>query len=75
MDTFSALLALCARNSSVTGEFASQRPVTRDFDVFFNLSEQSGRSPKVVALFSGTNFSSYIFELLQLRYTIQIKLN
>ena len=29
METFSALLALCAGNSSVTGEFLSQRPVTR----------------------------------------------
>ena len=29
----SALLALCARNSPVTGEFPSQRPVTRSFDV------------------------------------------
>ena len=37
METFSALLALCARNSPVTGEFPSQRPVTRSFDVFFDL--------------------------------------
>ena len=37
METFSALLALCAGNSPVTGEFPSQRPVTRSFDVFFNL--------------------------------------
>ena len=35
----------------------------------------SGRSPKVVALFSATNFSSYIIELLQLYDTIQIKWN
>ena len=34
--------------------------------------QQSGRSPKVVALFSATNFSSYIIELLQLHDTIQI---
>ena len=33
----SALLALCAGNSPVTGEFPSQRPVTRSFDVFFDL--------------------------------------
>ena len=38
METFSALLALYARNSPVTGEFPSQRPVTRSFDVFFDLS-------------------------------------
>ena len=29
METFSALLALCVGNSSVIGEFPSQRPVTR----------------------------------------------
>ena len=37
MGTFSALLALCAGNSPVTGEFSSQRPMTQSFDVFFNL--------------------------------------
>ena len=37
MKTFCALLALCAGNSLVTGEFPSQRPVTRSFDVFFDL--------------------------------------
>ena len=37
METFSALLALCAGNSLVTGEFPTQRPVTRSFDVFFYL--------------------------------------
>ena len=36
METFSALLALCAGNSLVTGEFPAQRPVTRSFDVFFD---------------------------------------
>ena len=92
------------------GEFPAQRPVTRSFDVFFDLrvnkrlskqprgwrletpswslwrhrnvwkmndmiTYQSGRSPKVVALISATNFSSYIIELLQLHDTIQIKWN
>ena len=37
MDTFSALLILCAGNSPVTGEFPSQRPVTQMFDVLFDL--------------------------------------
>ena len=37
METFSALLALCAGNSPVTGEFPAQRPVTQSFDVFFHL--------------------------------------
>ena len=34
---FSALLAICAGNSPVPGEFPTQRPVTRSFDVFFDL--------------------------------------
>ena len=34
---FSALQAICAGNSPVTGEFPSKRPVTRGFDVFFDL--------------------------------------
>ena len=37
METFSALLAICAGNSPVTGEFPAQRPMTRSFDVFFDL--------------------------------------
>ena len=37
MEAFSALLAICAGNSPVTGEFPAQRPVTRGFDVFFDL--------------------------------------
>ena len=37
METFSVLLALCVGNSPVTGEFPTQKPVTRSFDVFFHL--------------------------------------
>ena len=37
METFSAQLAICAGNSPVPGEFPAQRPVTRSFDVFFDL--------------------------------------
>ena len=37
MEAISALLALCARNSPVTGEFPAQRPVTRSFNVFLDL--------------------------------------
>ena len=37
METFFALLAICTRNSPVTGKFPPQRPVTRSFDVFFDL--------------------------------------
>ena len=37
METFSALLALCAGNSPVIGEIPSQRPVAQSFDVSFDL--------------------------------------
>ena len=37
METFSALLAICAGNSPVPGEFPTQRPVTLSFGVFFDL--------------------------------------
>ena len=37
METVSVLLAFCAGNSPVTGEFLTQRPVSRSFDVFFDL--------------------------------------
>ena len=40
MGTFSALLAICA----VPGEFFAQRPVTRTFDVFFDLRLNKGLS-------------------------------
>ena len=39
MEIFSALLAVWAGNSQVTGEFPAQRPVTRNFDVFFDLHQ------------------------------------
>ena len=37
METFSALLAICAGNSPVPDDFPTQRPVTQSFDVFFDL--------------------------------------
>ena len=37
METFSALLALCAGNSPMTGDFRARRPVTLSFGVFFDL--------------------------------------
>ena len=44
METFSALLALCEGNPSVTGGFPSQRQETWRFDIFFDrLSKQSRR--------------------------------
>ena len=37
METFSALLAICAGNSPFPGKFPAQRSVTRSFDVLFDL--------------------------------------
>ena len=37
MESCSASLVLCEGNTPVTGEFSSQRPVTRSFDAFFDL--------------------------------------
>ena len=37
MEIFSSLLALCEGNSSVTGGFPSQRPLTRSFDICLDL--------------------------------------
>ena len=34
---FFALRTICAGNSPVTGEFPTQKPVTRSFDAFFDL--------------------------------------
>ena len=36
MEIFSALLAIFAGNSPVTGEFPTQRPVTRSFNIFID---------------------------------------
>ena len=37
METSSALLAICAGKSPVPDEFPAQTPMTRSFDVFFDL--------------------------------------
>ena len=37
METFYASLSICAGNSPVPGEFPTQRPVTRSFDILFDL--------------------------------------
>ena len=54
METFSALLTLCARNSPITAEFPVQRPVTRSFDVFFDLCLNKRLSKQSWGLWSET---------------------
>ena len=48
VETFSALLALCEGNLPVPGGFPSQRPVTRSFEVFFDLclNKRLSKQPK-----------------------------
>ena len=46
METFSALLASCAGNSPVPGEFPAQRSVTRSFDAFLHLRLNKGLSKR-----------------------------
>ena len=60
METFSALLALCAGNSPVTGEFPLQRPMTRSFDVFFDLHLNKQLSKQSWSWWFETPSSSYI---------------
>ena len=50
IETFSALLAICTRNSPVTGEFPTQRPMTRSFDVFFDLHPNKRLNKVIVRL-------------------------
>ena len=54
METFSALLALCAGNSPITGEFPSQRPVTQSFDVFSDLRLNKRLSKQTLGWWFGT---------------------
>ena len=60
METFSAWLAICARNSPVTSEFPSQRPVTRGFDVFFDLCLNKQLSTQSWGLWFKTPSSSLL---------------
>ena len=41
-ENISVLLAICVGNSPVTDELPVQRPVTRGFDVFFDLPPNNG---------------------------------
>ena len=56
METSSALLAMCAGNSQVTGEFPSQRPMAQSFDVFFDLhlNKQLSKPFETVVIWEAT---------------------
>ena len=54
METFSGLLVICVGNASVTGEFPVQGPVTRSFDVFFDLHPNKRLSKQSIGLWFET---------------------
>ena len=54
METFSALLAIWAGNSPVPGDFFTQRPVTRSFDVNFDLRPNKRLSKQLWGWWSET---------------------
>ena len=58
METFSALLAFCTGNSPVPGEFPVQRPMTRSFEVFFDLRPNKRLSKQSWGWWSETPSSS-----------------
>ena len=59
METFSALLAIRAGNSPVTGEFPAQRPVTQSFDAIYSpvpyYSSVNNVTKKVMGMINNTN--------------------
>ena len=71
METFSALLAFCEGNSPATGEFPSQRPVTRSFDAFFDLRLNKRLSyPTLAREFQGSRmWGKFVFRTLELMDT------
>ena len=70
METFSALLAVFAGNSPVTGEFSAQRPVTRNFDVFFDLCPNKRSINTLRPRQNGRQFPDDIFKYIFLRENV-----
>ena len=88
METFSALLAICAGNSPAPDDFPAQRPVTRSFDVFFDLypntrlSKQSWgwlfaihRAHNDVIVMWSTEPLVPNFNIISIKHKMQIKLS
>ena len=69
METFSALLAICAGNSPVPGEFPTQRPVTRSIDVFFDLRLNKRLSKKSWGWWLGRYRAHYDGIVMEFCYT------
>ena len=58
MENFFALMAICAENSSVPGEFPAQRPVSQSFDVSFDLRQNKRLNKQSWSWWSGRPSSS-----------------
>ena len=71
--SFCALLAICAGSSPVPGEFPAQRPVTRSFDVSFDLRFKNKQSwcwwfdTPSCSLWRHCNGTSVYIEIVQLK--------
>ena len=63
METFTTLLALCAGNSPVTGEFPTQRTVTQNFDIFLylRLNKRLSKQCQKIWLFLGRQYFQKYF--------------
>ena len=64
METLSALLVLCERNPSVTGRLPSQKPVTRSFDVFFDLRLNKRLSKQLSAVDLRRHCAHYVVTVM-----------
>ena len=72
MKIFSALLAFFAGYTPVTGEFPSQRPVTRNFDISFDLRPNKGWEKNYEASDLGRHRAHYdviVIRIDQLKWT------
>ena len=74
METFSALLAVCAGNSPVPCEFPSQRPVTRSFGVFFDLRLNKRLSKQSQGWWFETS-SRPLWRQCNVKYTCHVKVH
>ena len=76
MEFFSALLAICAGNSPVTGEFLPQRPVMPSFDNFLDLRLYKRLNKQLRCRWFDTPSCSlwrHCYDLIVFNHTLQIQ--
>ena len=69
----SALLAICAGNSPVTGEFPAQRPVVRSFHVFFDLRLNQRSSKQTIVRRHCNDFPCSFSRQIRVRWRVITK--